>query len=469
MIGVEKSELLARLTECGQQHLLDHWDSLDEKSQARFAEQLDSVDFELINRLWKSSGDTGTDWSSVAARGQTPPGIRLNESEPMFSAAQARAVGERALSEGSVAAILVAGGQGSRLGFPHPKGMYEIGPVSNRTLFEIFADQINATTQRHNTKLPLYLMTSPATHDETVAYFAKNDNLGLPEDQVQIFCQGTMPAVDQETGKLLLADKGQLFESPDGHGGTLAAMVRSHCLDGMIEQGIKYLFYFQVDNPLVRVADPLFLGYHILSKSEMTTQVIAKDDPLEKVGNVVSVDDRLQIIEYSDLPDEAAKRKNDDGSLALWAGSIAVHAFDVAFLSRVRDQQDALPFHLAKKKVPFVRPDGETAEPSEPNAIKFERFIFDLLPLAENAIVVEVAPSEGFAPLKNASGAPKDTPESTRAAISSLHADWLKAAGATVSENVSVEINPKFAFDAVELKTKIEPGMELTEEKYFGA
>lgn len=469
MICVEKSELMGRLVDCGQQHLLDHWDELDEKAQARFAEQLDSVDFELINQLWETSGDAGTDWSSVAARGKTPPGIRLNGNEPMYSAAQARAVGERALREGSVAAILVAGGQGSRLGFPHPKGMYEIGPVSNRTLFEIFADQINATTERYKSKLPLYLMTSPATHKETVAYFEKNDNLGLPEDQVEIFCQGTMPAVDAETGKLLLADKGQLFESPDGHGGTLGALVRSRCLDGMIEQGIKYLFYFQVDNPLVRVADPVFLGYHILSKSEMTTQVIAKDDPLEKVGNVVSVDDRLQIIEYSDLPDEAARRTNEDGSLALWAGSIAVHTFDVAFLSRVRDEQDALPFHLANKKVPFVAANGDTVEPSEPNAIKFERFIFDLLPLASNAIVVEVAPSDGFSPLKNASGSPKDTPESTRAAISALHANWLRAAGGKVAENVDVEINPKFAFDAADLKTKIEPGMELTKEKYFGA
>lgn len=468
MICVDKSELLARLTAFGQQHLLDHWNSLNDAAQACLAEQLAGIDLDCIAKLWDQSGKSETDWKGLAARGQTPPGIRLHDASPLFSVEDAREAGEKALRAGAVATILVAGGQGSRLGFPHPKGMYPIGPVSNRTLFEIFADQIIATTARYETKLPLYLMTSPATHDETVAYFAENNNLGLAADQVKIFCQGTMPAVDAETGQLLLADKGKLFESPDGHGGTLAALVRSGCLDQMGEQGIQYLFYFQVDNPLVRVADPAFLGYHILSKSQMTTQVIAKDDPLERVGNVVSVDGRLQIIEYSDLPDEAAHRTNSDGTLALWAGSIAVHVFDVEFLSQVRGDHDALPFHFARKKVPYIAGDGTLVEPSEPNAIKFERFIFDLLPLAQNAIVVEVAPSEGFAPLKNASGAAKDTPESTRAAISAQYASWLRAVGAPVAEHVNVEINPNFAFDTSELKNKIAPGTEITEPKYFG-
>ena len=467
MICTDKSELQARLAAFGQEHVLDHWDTLNGAERARLAEQLASIDLDRIAKLWQESGNSETDWTGLAARGQTPPGIRLCDTSPRFSVGEARAAGEQALRAGTVAAILVAGGQGSRLGFPHPKGMYPIGPVSNRTLLEIFADQIIATTARYQTTLPLYLMTSPATHDETVAYFAENNNLGLPGDQLTIFCQGTMPAVDAETGQLLMAGKGELFESPDGHGGTLAALVKSGCLDEMLDQGIQHLFYFQVDNPLVRVADPVFLGYHILSKSEMTTQVIAKDDPLERVGNVVSVDGRLQIIEYSDLPDEAARRTNADGTLALWAGSIAVHAFDVMFLSRVRDDHDALPFHFARKQVPYLGTDGTRVEPSEPNAIKFERFIFDLLPLAQNAIVVEVDPGEGFAPLKNASGAAKDTPESTRAAISARCVSWLRDAGVTVADEVIVEIKPSFALDAFELKAKIAPGTEIAEPKYF--
>ena len=155
-------------------------------------------------------------------------------------------------------------------------------------------------------------------------------NFGLKD--VTVFCQGTMPAVDAATGKLMLSDKGQLFKSPNGHGGTLAALVDSGSLKMLQERGVERLFYFQVDNPLVDIGDTEFLGYHILSGSEMTSQVIAKQDALEKVGNVVSVDGGLQVIEYSDLPDDQADRRNADGSLAIWAGSIAVHIFDVAFL-----------------------------------------------------------------------------------------------------------------------------------------
>ena len=154
----------------------------------------------------------------------------------------------------------------------------------------------------------------------------------------------------------------------------------SGLLEAIRRRGIEQLFYFQIDNPLVAVADPEFLGYHVLAGSEMTTQVIAKRQPQDKVGNVVLVDGRLRVIEYSDLPDDAAQRRDSDGSLAIWAGSIAVHALAVSFLERLGDRQDILPVHRRRKKVPHLSPDGQWVEPPQPNAIKFERFIFDLLP-----------------------------------------------------------------------------------------
>ena len=276
-----------------------------------------------------------------------------------------------------------------------------------------------------------------------------------------------MPAVDAATGKLLLADKDQLFLSPDGHGGTLAALDNSGSLADMKSRGVEWLFYFQVDNPLVEIADPELIGYHILSSSEMTSQVIAKTDPAEKVGVVVSVDDVTRIIEYSDLPDEDARRTLDDGSLALWAGSIAVHVFNVAFLESAKSQASALPFHNASKKVPFVDADGNKVEPAEPNATKFERFIFDLLPSAKNALVVEVAESEGFAPLKNAPGAPKDTEQSVKAAMVALHRGWAKSAGLEIADDAMIEINPKFAMDAAEFKTKLADKDSVDSGTYF--
>jgi len=247
----------------------------------------------------------------------------------------------------------------------------------------------------------------------------------------------------------------------------LAALARSGALDDIQRRGIQQLFYFQVDNPLVDICGLEFVGYHLAAQSELSTQVIAKRDPLERVGNVVKIGDRLMVIEYSDLPDDAAKRRNADGSLAIWAGSIAVHVIDAALLQRLAGSADGLPFHLARKKVPCINAAGEPVAPSQPNAIKFERFIFDLLPQAQRAIVVEVDPARAFAPLKNASGAKEDTPESVRAQMAAEARTWLRQAGAKIGDDVLVEISPLMALDAEELAGKIQQGMRVTKPTYF--
>ena len=330
-----------------------------------------------------------------ALRNPRPSG--WSSAENRFSLAEARSRGREALAAGHLGVILVAGGQGTRLGFDHPKGMFPIGPVSGRTLFQIHIDKILATAQRHGVRIPLYLMTSPATHEETLHFLAAHDRFGMAAEDLRVFCQGTMPAVDAATGQVLLEAPDRLAVSPNGHGGMLAAFAESGAMADAQDRGIRQLFYFQVDNPLVDIAGAEFIGYHILSEAEMTSQVIAKRDPLEKVGNVVDVDGRLMVIEYSDLPDDIARKTNPDGSLAIWAGSIAVHVFDLDFLRRAKDQADSLPYHFAYKKVACIDAAGRRVEPAKANAIKFERFIFDLMPSARNAIVVEVDPASAFA------------------------------------------------------------------------
>jgi UDP-N-acetylglucosamine/UDP-N-acetylgalactosamine diphosphorylase len=456
-----------RLAEAGQSHLLQFWETLSAASQSKLMAQLADVDFDQLQKLVAGAG-AEVDWAALADRAVSPAAIRLNSTDNPFTREEALPVGEAALREGKVGVVVVAGGQGSRLGFPHPKGMYPLGPVSQRTLFQIHADRLIGSARRFGVSIPFFLMTSPATHEETVAYFEANDHCGLDPQDLIIFCQGTMPAIDRESGQLLLAEKDSLFLSPDGHGGTVAAMSKSGCFDLMKERGVEYLFYYQVDNPLVAIADPELIGYHILAKSEMTSQVVAKIDPQEKVGNVVSVDGQLQIIEYSDLPAASAERRNDDGSLAIWAGSIAVHVFDVEFLNRMVAQADSLPFHRASKVVPYVDADGNRVTPESPNAIKFERFIFDLLPSAKNALVVEIDEAEGFAPLKNAAGAPKDTEATAQAAMVNQHRSWLEEAGVAVADGVQVEISQAFALDAAELATKVEKGSKIEADQYFG-
>ena len=465
-----KEELLALLAPFGQQHVLASWDTLDAGQQAALAAEIRALDCRLIQRLHRQAADAGGagDIRDVADRAASPPAFRLDSPSNRFAPQEARQRGSEALRAGQVGVILVAGGQGTRLGFDHPKGMFSIGPVSGKSLFQIHVEKVLAAARRYVVRIPLCLMTSPATHAETVEFFARHERFGLPEEDLHIFCQGTMPAVDAATGEILLSEPGHIALSPDGHGGTLAALARSGALEDLGKRGIRQVFYFQVDNPLVAVCGAEFIGYHLLSGSEMSSQVVAKREPLEKVGNVVQVDGRLRVIEYIDLPEEVARRRAADGSLLVWAGSIAVHVFDVAFLERMADRADALPFHVARKKVPYVDSSGRKVTPEAPNAIKFERFIFDLMPAAANAIVVEVDPAKGFAPLKNAPGEKQDTPEWVQDRMAALHAQWLRQAGAQVAEGVAVEVSPLFALDAEELAGKIKPGTRVNSPTYLG-
>ncbi len=464
-LPITKEQLDTHLRSHDQQHLVRFWERLDAERRESLAQQIMGIDLQQIREL-NLGQDKNQDFTEIAARAASPAAFRLGDGQASFSSREAREKAEEALSGGKLGVILVAGGQGTRLGFPHPKGMFRVGPVSERTLFQMHIDQLKAVARRFGKRIPLYLMTSPATHDETIDFLDQHDCFGLPRDDLHVFCQGTMPAVD-EMGRLILEDHGRVFLSPDGHGGMLAAFNGSGCLADAQERGLEHLYYFQVDNPLIAVCDRELVGYHLLSESDMTTQVVAKTAPNDKVGNVVSVDGRLMVIEYSDLPASAGERRQADGSLELWAGSIAVHVLRLGFLADALKHPDALPFHRANKKVPFVNDAGETVEPDQPNATKFERFIFDLMPIAKNAIVVEADEQEAFAPLKNASGAAKDTPETSRHAIVARDRRRLQQAGVDVDEEVLVEISPLFALDAEELKRRLKPGQRFEKDTFL--
>jgi UDP-N-acetylglucosamine/UDP-N-acetylgalactosamine diphosphorylase len=276
-----------------------------------------------------------------------------------------------------------------------------------------------------------------------------------------------MPAVDAETGQLLLEARDSLFLSPDGHGGAVAALERSGAIEHMRRRGVKRLFYLQVDNPLVPICDPELIGYHLLAESELTSLAVAKQSPQDKLGNFAMIDGRLHVIEYSDFPDDVAELRDETGGLKFWAGSVAIHVFDVPFIERSLELKDSLPFHVARKKAEYVDEAGRVVEPRQPNALKFERFIFDLLPHAARPIVIEYAEQEAFAPLKNAPGAPKDTPEYVQRFLLAQHRRWLEAAGAAVAENVSVEISPLFALDAEGVAGRLKLGAQFDKSTYL--
>jgi UDP-N-acetylglucosamine/UDP-N-acetylgalactosamine diphosphorylase len=272
----------------------------------------------------------------------------------------------------------------------------------------------------------------------------------------------------------LLEAPGRLSLSPNGHGGTITGLHDSGLFDRLEERGIRTISYFQVDNPLTKLADYVFLGRHLNEQAEVSSKVLPKTGPKEKVGNFLLVDGRCAMIEYSDLPDEWAAETDEQGQLKFWAGNPAIHLFDVAFLRNITKQAHRLPWHLARKKVPHLHESGETVTPTKENALKFERFIFDVLPHAERWTVLPTSRGEEFAPVKNKDEDRVDCPATARQMMNNLAAQWLRQAGIEVpvdangNATVDLEISPLFALDAEELRVKVQGVTRIEKDTYFG-
>ncbi|MFZ9683618.1 MAG: UTP--glucose-1-phosphate uridylyltransferase, partial [Cephaloticoccus sp.] len=384
--------LIARFEQAGQGHLFSFWDQLDEAGRAQLLEEAGEIDLNEIKRLTETllggSGAT-TDLSGL----EPAPYERLPANGGDAAAwAEARAAGEAALRAGRVAAFTVAGGQGTRLGYDGPKGTYPVTPVKQKTLFQVFAEKIDAAGRRYGRPLHWFIMTSHQNHAATEAFFHANGFFGLAGDHVHFFRQGRMPAVDF-SGRILLEVPGRIAMSPDGHGGSLRALARSGALDLMEREGIDILSYFQVDNPLVRCIDPAFIGWHVQRGSEMSSKMVPKAYAGEKVGHFCSQHGQLVVVEYSDLPKAMQEETDAAGGLRFNAGSIAIHILDREFIRRMARGVDgaALGFHRADKKIPTVDAAGAAVKPEKPNGVKFEMFVFDALPFARNPVVIETA------------------------------------------------------------------------------
>lgn len=448
----------------GQSHLVAFWDELSDEQQARLEQQIRDIDFELVTKLIdKRDAQARVESGGDRARRAQPPQdlVRLpGSTEDVQALQQAEQAGLELLRQGKVGAILVAGGQGSRLGFDLPKGMYPIGPVSERTLFQILCEQLLARSRQAGVAIPYFIMTSEATHSETVAFFEQNEFFGLGEENVFYFQQASLPAIDDSSHRLLLAEKGRIATSPDGHGGMLRALEKHGMLDVMRQRGIEHLYYHQVDNPTAIVCDPVLLGLHLTRHSDLTTKVVAKVSPEEKMGVLVTVDGHTEIIEYSDLPGDEAYRQDASGQDVFWAGNTAIHVFRRDFIESLLDDDLSLPFHIAHKKIPCVDESGSCVEPETPNGNKFEQFIFDALPHARVALVVEGDRAREFNPVKNADG--NDSPQTSRAAMLRIAREWIRACGGQIDDSVEVEISPLFALDEQQLAEKLEPGQTFS-------
>jgi UDP-N-acetylglucosamine/UDP-N-acetylgalactosamine diphosphorylase len=441
-----------------QSHLLAFCNQLDQAQRHRLLAQISNLDFaeidEWIARIVKKTAPLDLPADLTPAPSYTPAPTDPQQKQIY---AHARKLGKNLIAAGKVAAFVVAGGQGTRLGFDGPKGNFPISPLKNKTLFQIFAETIAAVQKKYQTTCPWYIMTSPLNHSETIEIFQTNDYYGLDPNRVFLFQQGTLPnfALD---GKILLADKANIASSPDGHGGSLKALFKSGALEHMKKHGVEFISYWQIDNPLVNILDPLFIGLHARDHAQMSSKAVIKTQPKEKVGNFCLVDGKVTVIEYSDLPDHLAEKTNPDGSLVFQLGSIAIHIINRTFVEKLNAAGFSLPLHRAVKRIPHIDHQGRPVEPTEPNGVKLETFIFDALPLTSNSIILQTHRDQEFAPAKNAAGT--DSAQTARQMMIDRAADWLESAGLTVprkgdgSPDCIIEIAPAFALEKDDIKPK---------------
>lgn len=437
-----------------QHHILGHYHALPADKQNLFLKNHEKLDINLIFSLHKTffhKQDLQHHLNNIKpAEIITIP--ETSEEKVLYE--KALALGESLIRGHKVANLIVAGGQGSRLGFEGPKGTFPVTPIKKKTLFQLFSESVKAINEKYNTSMPLLIMTSNENHGDTIDYFESHKYFGLKKDTVRFFTQGMLPSITPE-GDLILRDETYLFTNPDGHGGSLKALHDSGLLDELMAGGVAELFYCQVDNPLVKFADPVFMGYHTMSKAQASTKVVRRTNIDEKVGIYLSVNNKDAIAEYSDLPAEFMADLDENGDIRYWAGNTAIHAFSLTFIKDINRHGYSVPYHCAHKTVEFKDKYGLV---KHTDAWKFETFVFDAIPLADKTCCMEVVREEEFSPIKNRDGL--DSPDTARTAMSNLHKSWLESAGIIIPPGIQVEISPLFALSKEDLAEKIK-GKEL--------
>ncbi|KAJ8986220.1 hypothetical protein NQ317_009926 [Molorchus minor] len=456
-------EIQQTLEQVQQSQLLKFWDELNEEQQKKFLQQLSSIKLEEVNDLFqKAQASLTEDVQKLDNRmNPIPPeqfGSEKNVSSQVLE--DYRSVGLEAVANSEVAVLLLAGGQGTRLGVEYPKGMYSVGLPSGKTLFQIQAERIRrvvALAKQHTGetgKICWYIMTSGPTNQTTEKYLKKNNYFGLNDQDVKLFQQGLLPCYDFE-GKILLDEKDSVAQAPDGNGGIYRALEKSGVLEDMRRRGIKYVHVHSVDNILTKVADPIFVGYCIKKEADCGAKVVSKAGPTEAVGVVCQVDGRFQVVEYSEITEVTANLRDECGNLVFSAGNICNHFFTTDFLNRVVTEfERELKLHVAKKKISYVNSSGDRVKPTKSNGIKIEKFVFDVFQFANKFVTWEVPRTNEFSALKNADSVGKDCPSTAHRDLLNLHKKYIEKAGGKVICD-EVEISPLLSYAGENLEHKV--------------
>lgn len=381
------------LTSISQEQLLRYYDELPEEGKKRLLSQVETTDFSVLENL-KHRED-------LSGKGKTEPieGLRLSDIATRRD--EFFAVGKKTIREGKVGAVLLAGGQGTRLGFDGPKGAYNIGVTKPLYIFEQQVKNLLEVVEECGAYIPLYIMTSDVNHDATVSFWQAHNYFGYPAEYIKFFVQDMAPAVSRD-GKVLLAEKGSIALSPNGNGGWFGSMQKCGLLDDVKSRGIEWLNAYAVDNVLQRIADPVFVGATVLSGRNCGAKVVCKVAPEERVGVLCLEDGKPNIIEYYEMTEEMANMRDEKGDLKYIYGVILNYLFNVKKALAICDKK--IPVHVVEKKVSYVNDKGETVRPDAPNAYKFETLILDMIKLMDSCLPYEVKREREFAPVKNAVG-----------------------------------------------------------------
>ena len=420
-------DIIETLKAAGQQELVAKLESLTGEARALLERDIQSQDWEELKALYtEKSAATLADNVSADLK---PMPFKIAADDLRYE--YWKETGEILLGKGQVAAFLVAGGQGSRLGFDGPKGMFDIGLPSHKSLFQLQAERLQNLSAQVGHPIPWCIMTSPLNHEANVNFFTEHKFFGMDRDNIRFFEQGTICALDPN-GKAVVDENNRLALVPDGNGGCFRALAQSGTLAWLAEKGVQYVFLYSVDNALCRICDPAFIGALASEGRSMSaSKVVPKAGPNEKVGIFALQNGKPGVVEYSDLPENYRDMTNADGSLTFDGGNIAIHLFKLSGLRKL--QTSRLPWHTARKTVCCIE-----------KCWKFEQFLFDAFPQLGSMLPFGVVREEEFSPVKNAEG--NDSPKTARTMIGKLHKEWLKKAHVEVKEDKLYEISPTISY-----------------------
>lgn len=394
------------LQKYGQEHLLNSFNSLSKEKQSELLDAILTTNFKQMQELYETT-KIKANFENVKLEPIahiTKADLSQEELEKYTS------LGENAIKNGKLAVVTMAGGQGTRLGHNGPKGTYDLGLDSHKSIFEILCDTMKEACEKYSVTIPWYLMTSDANHEDTIQFFKNHNYFGYPKEAVSFFIQGKLPMIDTE-GKILLDEDGTIKQAADGHGGIFEAMRKNGVLYDMKEKGIEWVYIGGVDNVLAKMVDPVLTGLAISEGTLMAGKSVVKANPHERVGVFCKKDNKPNVIEYTEISDELAEATDVKGELLYGESHILCNQFHLSALEQI--SQNKLPYHVAFKKASYLNDKGEVVQPTEPNAYKFEAFLFDAFSTVDAMSILRVKREDEFAPVKNAEGV--DSPETARA------------------------------------------------------